>query len=98
MSEAIDLDEETLMVDVPEQEDLVITVNHERTSDEPSSWAEWVAQADLTSNNAENFRPSYPNHLMSKIKAFDGALPDESLAELPVNDQQRFLRLNVVPN
>ena len=101
MAEAIDLDEETSMVDVPEreeQEDLVSTVNRERTSDEPSSWAERVAQAEPMSHNAENFRLSYPNHLTSEIMAFDGALPEESLGELSANDQQRSLRLNVVPN
>ena len=88
--------EENAMVDVPEREDLVITVTRERTSDESRSWAERVTQAEWTSHNAENLRPSYPNHLTSEIMAFDGALPEQSLGELYANDQQRLLRLNVV--
>lgn len=99
----MDRDEEITMVDVPEQEheDLVITVKNqpECTSDEPSSWAERVAQVELTtSHNDENFRPTYPNHLMSEILAFDGVLQNKSFGESPLNDQQRFQRLNIVPN
>ena len=98
MAEATEPDEENTMVEVPEREDLVITVTRERTSDESGSWAEGVTQAERTSHNVENFRPSYPNHLTSEILAFDGALPEQSLGELSANDQQRLLRLNVVPS
>ena len=86
------------MVDVQEREGLVITVSCELTSDESGSWAERVTQAEQTSHNAENFRPSYPNHLTSKIMAFDGALREQSRGELSVDNQQRLLRLNVVPS
>ena len=91
------------MVDVPERqtEDLVITVTMEpeRTSEESPCWADRVAQAEPTpSHNEENFRPSYPRHLTSEIMTFDGVLPGQPLGELPTNDQQRLLRLNVVPN
>ena len=103
MTEAMDRDGENSMVDVPEREneDLVITVirEPERTSEHTPSWAERVAQTELTPSHSDaSFRPSYPNHLRSEIMAFDGELPDKSLGELPVNDQQRFLRLNIVPN
>jgi len=103
MTEVMDRDEVITMVDVPEREtaDLEITINTqpERTSDDPLSWAERTAQAEPTpSHSDENFRPTYPSHLRSEIMSFDGELPDESLGELPTNDQQRFLRLNVVPN
>ena len=103
MTEAMNRDEENTMVDVPERQtdDLVITVTTEpeRTSDESPRWADRVAQAELApSHNEENFRPSYPRHLTSEIMTFDGVLPGQPLGELPTNDQQRLLRLNVVPN
>ena len=103
MTEVMDRDEVIPMVNVPEREiaDLEITVNTEpeHTSDDSSSWAEQTAQAEPTpSHSDENFRPSYPSHLRSKIMAFDRELPGESLGELPTNDQRRLLRLNIVPH
>ena len=96
MTEVMDRDEVIPMVDVQERE-ITVNTEPEHTSDDSSSWADQTAQAEPTpSHSDENFRPSYQSHLRSEIMAFDRELLGESLGELPTNDQQRFLRLNIV--
>ena len=79
----MDADDEMSFIDVPEQprEDLMITVPvlEERTSDEPQTWAERVANEDNPSHTDARVRPAYPAHLLSEVNAFDGVLPGVSL-------------------
>ena len=100
--EAMDADDEMSFIDVPEQprEDLVITVPvpEERSSDEPQTWAERVANDDNPSHTDARARPAYPAHLLSEVNAFDGVLPSSRLGELSHNEQLRLFRLNGVPN
>ena len=97
MTEVMDRDEVIPMVNVPEREiaDLEITVNTEpeHTSDDSSSWAEQTAQAEPTpSHSDENFRPSYPSHLRSKIMEYHpSAAPDCSS---PARATRNFCKFN----
>ena len=99
----MELDEENRMIDVPERviEDveITLTVEPERTSDVPRSWADRVAaEAPLPSHNGQSPRATYPPHLVSEVSSFNGVMPEEAFGELSAENQLRLVRLNSVPS
>ena len=85
-------DEANLTIDPERSEDMEVSA--ERTSDDTRVWADVVQESHMR----QPVRASYSAQLRSEIESFDGSLPSSRLGELSAMDQQRFFRLNGVPD
>ena len=85
-------DEANLTIDLERSEDMEVSA--ERTSDDTRIWADVVQESHMR----QPVRASYSVQLHSEIESFDKSLPSSRLGELSAMDQQRFFRLNGIPD
>ena len=85
-------EEVNLTIDQERSEDMEVSA--ERTSDDTRIWADVVQESHMR----QPVRASYSVQLHSEIESFDKSLPSSRLGELSAMDQQRFFRLNGIPD